>query len=105
MFNFEEEIKKLPKNPGIYIMKNDKGEIIYVGKAKNLSNRVRSYFRSSTNHSEKVKAMVKNIAEFEYIIVDNEVEALILESNPVSYTHLTLPTILRSCRSRWSPYH
>lgn len=81
MFNFEEEIKKLPKNPGIYIMKNDKGEIIYVGKAKNLSNRVRSYFRSSTNHSEKVKAMVKNIAEFEYIIVDNEVEALILESN------------------------
>ncbi len=81
MFNFEDEIKKLPKNPGIYIMKNDKGEIIYVGKAKNLSNRVRSYFRSSTNHSEKVKAMVKNIAEFEYIIVDNEVEALILESN------------------------
>ncbi len=62
-------------------MKNNLGEIIYVGKAKNLKNRVRQYFRNSKNHSEKVKAMVKNIAEFEYIITDSEVEALILECN------------------------
>ena len=62
-------------------MKNSLGEIIYVGKAKILKNRVRQYFRNSKNHSEKVKAMVKNIAEFEYIVTDSEMEALILECN------------------------
>lgn len=81
MFDFEYQLKILPGKPGVYLMKNSLGEIIYVGKAKILKNRVRQYFQSSKNHSEKVKAMVKNIAEFEYIITDSEMEALILECN------------------------
>nr|WP_301281684.1 excinuclease ABC subunit UvrC [Clostridium sp. MSJ-8] len=71
----------MPDNPGVYLMKNSLGEVIYVGKAKILKNRVRQYFQNSKNHSEKVKAMVKNIAEFEYIVTDTEMEALILECN------------------------
>ncbi|MFR4050893.1 MAG: excinuclease ABC subunit UvrC [Clostridium perfringens] len=71
----------LPDKPGVYIMKNSLGEVIYVGKAKVLKNRVRQYFQNSKNHSEKVRAMVKNIAEFEYIVTDSEMEALILECN------------------------
>lgn len=81
MFDFEFHLKNLPDNPGVYLMRNSLGEIIYVGKAKNLKNRVRQYFQSSKNHSEKVKAMVKNISEFEYIVTDSEIEALILECN------------------------
>jgi excinuclease ABC subunit C len=81
MFDFEYQLKNLPDNPGVYLMRNSLGEVIYVGKAKNLKNRVRQYFQSSKNHSEKVKAMVKNIAEFEYIVTDSEIEALILECN------------------------
>lgn len=81
MFDFEYQLKILPDKPGVYLMKNSLGEIIYVGKAKVLKNRVRQYFQSSKNHSEKVKAMVKNIAEFEYIVTDSEMEALILECN------------------------
>ena len=81
MFNFEYHLKNLPEKPGVYIMKNNLGEIIYVGKAKILKNRVKSYFQNSKNHSEKVRVMVKNIAEFEYIITDTEMEALILECN------------------------
>jgi len=81
MFNIDEELKKLPDEPGVYIMKDEKGEIIYVGKAINLKKRVRQYFQSSRNNSPKVNAMVRHIREFEYIIVDNEVEALILEAN------------------------
>ena len=81
MFDFEYQIKTLPDAPGVYIMKNNLGEIIYVGKAKILKNRVRQYFKSSKNHSVKVKAMVKNITEFEYIVTDSEMEALILECN------------------------
>lgn len=81
MFDFEYQLKILPDKPGVYLMKNSLGEIIYVGKAKILKNRVRQYFQSSKNHSEKVKAMVKNIAEFEYIVTDSEMEALILECN------------------------
>ncbi|MBM7869727.1 excinuclease ABC subunit C [Clostridium pascui] len=81
MFDFEYHLKVLPDKPGVYIMKNALGEVIYVGKAKVLKNRVRQYFQSSRNHSEKVKAMVKNIAEFEYIVTDSEMEALILECN------------------------
>ena len=81
MFDFEYQLKILPEKPGVYLMKNSLGEIIYVGKAKILKNRVRQYFRNSKNHSEKVKAMVKNIAEFEYIVTDSEMEALILECN------------------------
>lgn len=81
MFNIEEELSKLPDKPGVYLMKDKNGEIIYVGKAVSLKKRVRQYFQSSRNNPPKVQAMVKNIAEFEYIIVDNEVEALILEAN------------------------
>lgn len=81
MFDFEYQLKMLPDKPGVYLMKNSLGEIIYVGKAKVLKNRVRQYFQNSKNHGNKVKAMVKNIAEFEYIITDSEMEALILECN------------------------
>lgn len=81
MFDFEQQLKTLPQKPGVYIMKNDLGEIIYVGKAKILKNRVRQYFQNSKNHSEKVRAMVRHIAEFEYIVTDNEMEALLLECN------------------------
>ncbi|EOD00429.1 excinuclease ABC subunit UvrC [Caldisalinibacter kiritimatiensis] len=81
MFNIEEELKKLPDKPGVYLMKDKKGNIIYVGKAVSLRKRVRQYFQPSKNKPPKVEAMVKRIAEFEYIITDNEVEALILESN------------------------
>ena len=81
MFDFEYHLKNLPEKPGVYLMKNSLGEIIYVGKAKKLKNRVKSYFQNSKNHTEKVKAMVKNISEFEYIVTDSEMEALILECN------------------------
>ncbi|WP_300347761.1 excinuclease ABC subunit UvrC [Clostridium sp.] len=81
MFDFKYQLKILPNKPGVYIMKNSLGEVIYVGKAKILKNRVRQYFQNSKNHTEKVKAMVKHIAEFEYIVTDSEMEALILECN------------------------
>lgn len=81
MFDFEYQLKILPDAPGVYLMRNHLGEIIYVGKAKILKNRVRQYFQSCKNHSEKVKAMVNNISEFEYIVTDSEMEALILECN------------------------
>ncbi|WP_053956256.1 excinuclease ABC subunit UvrC [Inediibacterium massiliense] len=81
MFDIKEQLKKLPDKPGVYLMKDKKDEIIYVGKAISLKNRVRQYFQSSKNHAPKVVAMVSNICEFEYIITDSEVEALILESN------------------------
>jgi excinuclease ABC subunit C len=81
LFDFQYQLKILPEKPGVYLMKNSLGEIIYVGKAKILKNRVRQYFQNSKNHSEKVRVMVKNIAEFEYIVTDSEMEALILECN------------------------
>lgn len=81
MFDIEEELKNLPASPGVYIMHNSVGEIIYVGKAKILKNRVRQYFQKSKNHSPKVLAMVSNIAYFEYIVTDTEIEALVLECN------------------------
>lgn len=81
MFDFQYQLKNLPDCPGVYLMRNSLREVIYVGKAKNLKNRVRQYFQNSKNHTEKVKAMVKNISEFEYIVTDSEVEALILECN------------------------
>lgn len=76
-----EKLKTLPTNAGIYLHKNAAGKIIYVGKAKNLRNRVRSYFHSSRNHDPKTRRLVKLIADIEFIVVDNEVEALVLESN------------------------
>lgn len=77
----EEKLKQLPTSAGIYIHKNASGKIIYIGKAKNLRNRVRSYFHSSRNHDPKTRQLVKLITDFEFIVVDNEVEALVLESN------------------------
>jgi len=81
MFDLEEELKNLPIQPGVYLMHNKTDEIIYVGKAKILKNRVRQYFQNSKNHSPKVLAMVSNIAYFEYIVTDTEIEALCLECN------------------------
>lgn len=78
---FEEKIKLLPDSPGVYIMKNKDGKIIYIGKAKVLKNRVKQYFTASSNHTPKVKAMVANIADFDYILCDSEMEALVLECN------------------------
>ena len=77
----EEKLKTLPNTPGVYIHKNEAGKIIYIGKAKNLKNRVRSYFQNSKNHDRKTRELVRRITDFEYIVVDNEVEALVLESN------------------------
>ena len=81
MFDIQEHLKQLPAEPGVYLMKDKFDNIIYVGKAKILKNRVRQYFQSSKNQSSKVKSMVKNIDKFEYIITDSELEALILECN------------------------
>ena len=81
LFDIQEHLKQLPSEPGVYLMKDKFNNIIYVGKAKVLKNRVRQYFQSSKNHSSKVKSMVKNIDRFEYIITDSELEALILECN------------------------
>lgn len=79
--SLEHKLATLPTRPGVYLMKNEAGEIIYVGKAKNLRNRVRSYFQPSRDSSPKVRMMVSHIADFEYIVTDSEVEALILENN------------------------
>jgi len=76
-----EKLALLPDKPGVYLMKDDKGRIIYVGKAVNLKNRVRSYFQASRNHTPKVRALVSHIADLEYIITNSEIEALILECN------------------------
>lgn len=81
MFDIKEHLKNLPAEPGVYLMKDKFDNIIYVGKAISLKNRVRQYFQSSKNHTSKVKSMVKNIDRFEYIITDSELEALILECN------------------------
>lgn len=81
MFDIQEELKKLPDKSGVYIMKDEKGNIIYIGKAVVLKNRVRQYFHASANHTPKVLAMVAKVREFEYIVTDTELEALILECN------------------------
>lgn len=81
MFDINEELKKLPTCPGVYMHKDRLGTVIYVGKAINLRNRIRQYFRNSSQHSPKVRSMVSNIAEFDYITCGTEMEALILECN------------------------
>ena len=81
MFNIRENLKKLPDSPGVYMHKDRLGQVIYVGKAISLRNRVRQYFQSSANQNPKVRAMVSHIAEFEYIKCQTEMEALILECN------------------------
>ena len=81
MFDIRENLKTLPDKPGVYLHKDKTGEIIYVGKAISLKNRVRQYFQSKSNLDPKVRAMVSHIAEFEYIVTETEMEALLLESN------------------------
>ncbi len=81
MFDIEQELKKIPQKSGVYLMKNENQQIIYVGKAINLKNRVRQYFQNNKNHAPKVQTMVQHIKEFEYIITDSEMEALLLECN------------------------
>ncbi|MBQ4504052.1 MAG: GIY-YIG nuclease family protein, partial [Firmicutes bacterium] len=81
MFDIRENLKTLPDKPGVYLHKNNVGEVIYVGKAVSLKNRVRQYFQSPDRLLPKVRAMVSHIEEFEYITTDTEMEALILECN------------------------
>ena len=80
-FNIEEELKKLPARPGVYIMHDEKDAIIYVGKAVILKNRVRQYFQKGYNRSPKIEQMVQRVRRFEYIVTDSELEALVLENN------------------------
>ena len=95
MFNIEEELKKLPAQPGVYIMHDAKDEIIYVGKAISLKNRVRQYFQSSRNKTAKIEQMVSRIARFEYIVTDSELEALVLECNLIKEHRPRYNTMLK----------
>lgn len=95
MFNIEEELKKLPDQPGVYIMHDDKDAIIYIGKAVSLTKRVHQYFQASHNEGIKKAQMVKQIARFEYIITDSELEALVLECNLIKEHRPKYNTMLR----------
>jgi excinuclease ABC subunit C len=95
MFNIEDELKKLPSQPGVYLMHDAKDEIIYVGKAISLKNRVRQYFQSSRNKSAKIEQMVSRIARFEYIVTDSEMEALVLECNLIKEHQPRYNTMLK----------
>ena len=99
MFIIEEELKKLPAKPGVYIMHDEKDEIIYVGKAISLKNRVRQYFQSSRNKSSKIIQMVSKIRRFEYIITDSELEALVLECNLIKEHRPRYNTMLKDDKS------
>ena len=94
-FNFEEELKKLPRKPGVYIMRDDKDVILYVGKAINLHNRVRSYFRENIGRGPAIDQMVSLIARFEYIVTDSELEALVLENNLIKENSPKYNTLLK----------
>lgn len=94
-FDLEEELKKLPASPGVYLMHNHRDEIIYVGKAVNLKNRVRQYFQSSCNKTAKIQQMVSHIAWFEYILTDSELEALVLECNLIKEHRPRYNTMLK----------
>lgn len=93
-FDIQEELKKLPGKPGVYIMHDEKDEIIYVGKAISLKNRVRQYFQSSRNKGVKIEQMVTHIRRFEYIVTDSELEALVLECNLIKEHHPKYNTML-----------
>lgn len=95
MFDIEEELKKLPGQPGVYIMHDAKDDIIYVGKAISLKNRVRQYFQSSRNKTAKIEQMVSRIARFEYIVTDSELEALVLECNLIKEHRPRYNTMLK----------
>lgn len=99
MFIIEEELKKLPGKPGVYIMHGEKDEIIYVGKAISLKNRVRQYFQSSRNKGAKIEQMVTHITRFEYIITDSELEALVLECNLIKEHRPKYNTMLKDDKS------
>ncbi len=94
-FDIEEELNKLPKSPGVYMMHDKDDVIIYVGKAVILRNRVRSYFRESTKKSVKIQQMVRNIAWFEYVVTDSELEALVLENNLIKENQPKYNTMLK----------
>ena len=94
-FDIESELKKLPTSPGVYLMHKADGEVIYVGKAKNLKNRVKQYFSDSYKKTSKIEQMVSNIDRFEYIVVDNELESLILESNFIKEYRPRYNTLLK----------
>lgn len=95
MFDIQEELKKLPGKPGVYIMHDSRDAIIYVGKAISLKNRVRSYFRASTKKTSKIQEMVKRIDHFEYIVTDSELEALVLECNLIKEHRPKYNTMLK----------
>ena len=95
MFLIEDELKKLPGKPGVYIMHGEKDEIIYVGKAVSLKNRVRQYFQSSRNKGAKIEQMVTHITRFEYIVTDSELEALVLECNLIKEHRPKYNTMLK----------
>ena len=99
MFDIQEELKKLPGKPGVYIMHDDRDTIIYVGKAINLKNRVRQYFQNSRNLGLKKEQMVQQIARFEYIITDSELEALVLECNLIKEHRPKYNTMLKDDKS------
>lgn len=99
MFDIEEELKKLPSKPGVYIMHDKTDAIIYIGKAVSLKNRVRQYFQSSRNLSVKIQHMVSNIDHFEYIITDSELEALVLECNLIKEHRPKYNTMLKDDKS------
>lgn len=105
LINITEKIQSLPATPGVYLMKDSLGGILYVGKAKNLKKRVQSYFRSSANHSPKIKKLVQHLKDFDYILVDTEFEAFMLEcrlikeikppynrmmKNPLSFAYIVI---------------
>ena len=98
-FNIQEELKKLPGRPGVYLMHDETDQIIYVGKAISLKNRVRQYFQSSRNKGAKIEQMVTHIARFEYIITDSELEALVLESNLIKEHRPKYNTMLKDDKS------
>ncbi len=97
--NVDEELKKLPDRPGVYLMHDARGEVIYVGKAVNLRNRVRQYFQSSRKKRLKIYSMVPQIARFEYIVTDSEVEALVLECNLIKEYRPKYNTMLMDDKS------
>ena len=94
MFDIQEELKKLPARPGVYIMHDENDHIIYVGKAVSLKNRVRQYFQTSRNKGVKIEQMVTHIRRFEYIVTDSELEALVLECNLIKEYHPKYNTML-----------
>lgn len=98
-FDIQEELKKLPSRPGVYIMHDARDAIIYVGKAVSLKNRVRQYFQSSRNKGVKIERMVTQIARFEYIVTDSELEALVLECNLIKEHRPKYNTMLKDDKS------